>query len=401
MTAGPATALDAELTAPVLQEAFFAQDPWPHLARLRRECPVAWNEETGVWVLSAYSEVAAASADSATFCSSKGVLLFEIGVDYPAPPTMMHTDPPAHTRYRKLVQPSFKPSVVRGWEEAVRRRTRALLDAIEPAAPVDVVDALSVPLPLQVICDVLGIPGEDWPQFYLWSEAAIPGSREWSAGERERLMGECTAYLLAAAQERRTRPREDLVSLVATAEIDGDRLSDAEIVMFLVQLLVAGNETTRTMLSSGIATLAQTPDQWQRLRVDPALIPTAVEEMLRWSTPVLAFMRTATRDAQLRGRTVRAGEPVWLLYASANRDEEKFGFDADAFDVGRDPNPHLSFGYGAHFCLGAPLTRLEGRIVLEEMLTRYSAIEPAGPVQRINSNVIAGITKAPVAFRAT
>jgi cytochrome P450 len=350
-------------------------------------------------VLSAYAEVAGVSADPSMFCSSQGVLLFEIGVDYPSPPTMMHTDPPAHTRYRKLVQPSFKPSVIRAWEDAVRRRTRELLDALEPGAPVDVVESLSVPLPLQVICDLLGIPGEDWPQFYLWSEAAIPGSREWLPGERERLMGECAAHLLGAAQARRAHPRDDLVSLIATAEIDGDRLSDAEIVMFLVQLLVAGNETTRTMLSSGITALAERPDQWQRLRAEPGLVPTAVEEMLRWSTPVLAFMRTATRDVELRDRTVHGGEPVWMLYASANRDEEKFGADADVFDVGRDPNPHLSFGYGTHFCLGAPLTRLEGRVVLEEMLARYSTIEPAGPVERINSNVIAGISKAPVLFR--
>jgi cytochrome P450 len=399
VTVDERTALDDELTAPVLRDGFFAGDPWPHLARLRREAPVAWNAETGVWVLSAYAEVAAVSADPATFCSSKGVLLFEIGVDYPSPPTMMHTDPPAHTRYRKLVQPSFKPSVVKGWEDDVRRRTRALLDGIEPGAVVDVVDALSVPLPLQVICDVLGIPGEDWAKFYWWSEAAIPGSREWAPGEKERLMGECTAYLLAAARDRRDSPREDLVSLVATAEIDGDRLSDPEIVMFLVQLLVAGNETTRTMLSSGLAELAANPEQWQRLRDDPSLVPAAVEEMLRWSNPVLAFMRTATRDVTLRDRTVRAGDPVWLLYASANRDEDKFGPTAAVFDVSRDPNPQLSFGYGAHFCLGAPLTRLEGRVVLEEMLARYATVEPGGPVERINSNVIAGITAAPVVFR--
>jgi cytochrome P450 len=154
------------------------------------------------------------------------------------------------------------------------------------------------------------------------------------------------------------------------------------------------------MLSSGITTLAEHPEQWRRLRDDPALIPTAIEEMLRWSTPVLAFMRTATRDVQLRDRQVRAGEPLWLLYASANRDEAKFGPTADQFDVARDPNPHLSFGYGAHFCLGAPLTRLEGRVVLEEMLTRYAEIESAGAVVRSPSNVIAGIQSGSVLFRS-
>jgi cytochrome P450 len=393
-----ASTLDAELTGPALSETFYAGDPWPHLARMRREAPVAWNDDVGVWVLSAYAEVAAVSADTSTFGSGNGVLLFEIGVDYPSPPTMMHTDPPAHTRYRGLVQPSFRPKVIRVFEDAVRRRARELLDAIPVGEPIDIVPALSVPLPLQVICDVLGIPSADWPQFYLWSEASIPGSREWRAGERERLMGECTSYLLATAQERRVNPQEDLVSLVATAEIDGDRLSDAEIVMFLVQLLVAGNETTRTMLSSGLVAFADSPKEWQRLRDDRELIPHAVEEMLRWSTPVVAFMRTATRDVELRGRTVRAGQPVWMLYASANRDEDKFGPTADVFDISRDPNPHLSFGYGAHFCLGAPLTRLEGKVVLEELLDRYSSIEPAGDVERIHSNVIAGISAAPLVF---
>jgi cholest-4-en-3-one 26-monooxygenase len=165
-------------------------------------------------------------------------------------------------------------------------------------------------------------------------------------------------------------------------------------------LLVAGNETTRNLLSGGLLALADEPAQWARLRDDRALVPTAVEELLRWTTPVISFLRTATRDVELRGQLVAAGEPVLLVYASANRDEAVFGDSAGRLDVGRDPNPQLSFGFGPHFCLGAALARLEGRVVLDALLDRFSAIEPAGPVERAPSPVIAGIREAPVRFTA-
>src|SRR5207248_4279989 len=197
----------------------------------------------------------------------------------------------------------------------------------------------------------------------------------------------------------RANPRADLIPVLAQVEIEGRRLSDAELAMFLVQLLVAGNETTRNLVSGGLVALAERPEAWERLRREWALVPTAVEEMLRWTTPVVSFMRTATRDAELGGQAIREGDPVLLLYASANRDERQFGPTADRFDIGRDPNHHVAFGFGAHFCIGATLARIEARVLLEELRDRFEAVEPAGEVERSHSSVIAGVKRPPLVFR--
>ena len=219
------------------------------------------------------------------------------------------------------------------------------------------------------------------------------------------LSGEMVTYLLAAAADRRANPRDDIISELGAAQVDGDRLTDAELGMFLVQLLVAGNETTRNMMSGGLLGFADTPGEWAALRsrflaASPRSVPLAIEEMLRWTTPVVAFMRTTTRPVELGGVSLEADEPVLMLYASANRDESVFGPSADRFDAGRDPNPHVAFGFGPHFCIGAVLARLEGRILLEELLARFGSIESAGPVVRTASPVIAGVRSAPLVFGA-
>lgn len=392
----PGEDLAVGLTDPHL----YADDPFPLFARLRREAPVAWHPGARFWAVSTHPEVMAAGTDPATFCSSKGILVQEIGVEYPTPPTMMHTDPPGHTRYRRLVQPGFRPVVVRELEAQVRARALSLVSQVRPGEPVDIVPTVSVPFPLQVICELLGVDADQWPRFYEWSEAVIPGAVDWSEERRAALQAEMYAYLVAVAAERRVDPRNDVVSALATAAPDGDQLTDDELGMFLVQLLVAGNETTRNLISGGLAALAERPDQWRRLREDPTLIVSAVEELLRWTTPVISFMRTATRQSELRGQPIAAGEPVLLVYASANRDEEVFGADAATFDVGRDPNPHVSFGFGPHFCLGAALARLEARVVLEELVARFQTLRVAGEVQHAPSPVIAGVTRAPLVFEA-
>ncbi len=394
---------EAALTAPLLDPTFYAEDPFPAYARLRAEAPVARNEELGMWVASRHAEVTEISRDPATFCSAKGIMAFEIGAEYPTPPTMMHTDPPDHTRYRTLVQPGFRPTFMRALEPGIRRRARALIERIETGVPVDVVADLAIPLPLQVISDLLGVPEEEWPRFFRWSEACIPGATDWPEEERNALSAEMIAYLLGAAADRRDDPHDDIISELAAAEIEGDRLSDAELAMFLVQLLVAGNETTRNMMSGGLVAFASRTGQWEDLyeRAEGGTsraLPLAVEEMLRWTTPVVAFMRTTTREVELAGRLLGAGDPVLMLYASANRDESVFGPTADRFDAGRDPNPHVAFGFGPHFCIGAVLARVEGRILLEELLARFGSVEPAGPVERTASPVIAGVRSAPVVF---
>jgi len=388
----------------LLDPALYAKgDPYELYAELRRDAPVCWVDRAGggFWAVTTHPEVSAIGADPGGFCSSRGILVDEIGTTYDDPPTMMHTDPPRHTRYRRLVQPGFKPSMVRLMEAGVTAKARALLEPIRPGEPIDVVPALSIPFPLQVICELLGVDGSQWPRFFEWSEAVIPGESERSEAERAELQAEMWGYLIGVAEERRLEPAEDLVSVLATVgegDSEADRLSEAELAMFLIQLLVAGNETTRNLISAGLAALAAHPEQWAALRADPALVPTAVEELLRWTTPVISFMRTATADCSVRGQAVSAGDPVLLVYASANRDEEVFGPDAGSLRVDRHPNPHVSFGFGPHFCLGAALARLEGRVVLTELVQRFATVALAGPVERTASPVIAGIRHAPLVF---
>jgi cytochrome P450 len=390
----PGVALAARLTDPEL----YKSDPHPLYARLRKDAPIAWNDQLGFWAISRHADVVTAESDAKTYCASGGILVEEIGTHYESPPTILHTDPPEHTRYRRLVQPGFRPSVTRDLEPVVRSRAAALIDQIPSGEPLDVVQALSVPFPLLVISEILGVPEDEWRRCYEWSEAVIPGATDWPQERRDALMGDMVLYLLAATKERRTQPRDDVLSELATVTVDGDQLSDDELSMFLVQLLVAGNETTRNMLSAGLVALADAPEQWRRLGEDHGLLKSAVEELLRYTSPVISFMRTATRDTELGGQPIARGEPLLLLFASADRDEEVFGADAGDLDVGRDPNPHVAFGFGNHFCLGAALARLEGRVVLEELLARFGSIERAGPVERSGSSVIAGVRRAELCF---
>ena len=387
------TPAPSALAAPLAEGAFYAGDPYPTYAELRRESPVAWCEPGGFWALTSHAAVLAASTDPTTFCSRKGILAMEIGVEYATPPTMMHTDPPEHTAYRKLVAPGFRPSVIRGTAERVATRTEEVVDRLP-----DAVTELAVPLPLLLIADVLGVPTDDLDRFFAWSEAAIPGESDMDPAEQQRLMGECWAYLLERCAERRREPVEDLVSVLVHTELDGRTLSDDELVMFLNQLLIAGNETTRNAISGGLSAFADRPEQWQRLVDEPSLVDTAVEEILRWTTPVISFLRTTTREVELDGQRLPADAPVLLLYQSANRDEREFGPTAAEFLVDRRPNHHLSFGFGAHFCIGAALARMEIATLLRALLRRGWAPEGRGEPVRTASPVIAGLRSLPLAF---
>lgn len=372
-------------------------------AELRAKGRMLWNASQGFWVAPCHAEVMAVSTDPATYCSGKGILTFEIGADYATPPTMMHTDPPDHTRYRSLVQPAFGRRVVKTLDGSVRDAARVLVDALPLDEPVDIVPPLAVPLPVQVIAQLLGLPEEQWDRVWEWSEASIPGTEIYAdEARRNALSAEMMAELMRLVTEARTNPAEDVIGWLATTEIDGDKLTDDEIAMFLNQLLVAGNETTRNTISGGLVALAENPDQWARLVADRSLVAGAVEEILRWTTAVIYFMRTATRDVVLGGQSVAAGEPIVMVYASANQDEDEFGPTAGSFDVSRSPNHHVAFGFGAHFCLGAALARLEVAAVLDCLLDRgVTRLELAGPVGRSVSNIIAGTTTAPMVLHTT
>jgi cytochrome P450 len=386
------------LTEQLADEAFPHDDPFPLYAALRAAGPLVWNATGGYWVAARHAEVTAVGADATRFCSGRGILTFEIGVDYPSPPTMMHTDPPAHTRYRSLVQPAFGRRVVRALEPTIRAAATRLVTQVRTDEPIDIVADLAAILPVQVIGMILGIPEAEWDRVWAWSEASIPGTETWSDAERRNaLRAEMTAELAGLVASARLNPRNDVISQLVHEDLDGDRLSDDELAMFLNQLLVAGNETTRNAISGGLVAFSEHPEQWPRLVDDRSLVDTATDEMLRWTTPVIAFMRTATVDATVGGTAVAAGDPILMLYASANRDELEFGPDADTFRIDRSPNHHVAFGFGPHFCLGAALARLEIAATLDALAEAgVTRIERAGDVQRSRSTIIAGVTHAPL-----
>ncbi|MFD0691814.1 cytochrome P450 [Actinomadura fibrosa] len=375
--------------------------------RIRAAGGVVRHPSLPLWVTGTHAEVRAVAGDPAAYRSGDGILIPEIGHPYDAPPTIMHTDPPEHARYRGYIAPAFRPSVMRRLEGAIRDRIRALLAPAEPGRPFDVVGGLAVPLPLQVIGLLLGIPEDDWPRFFRWSEAFVPGAADLPAAERDALRLECGAYLVGIAHERRADPRDDVITLLALARPGGQPLTDLELVMYLVQLLVAGNETTRHAISGGLLALAEHPAQWAALRERPDGLPAAVEEILRWTSPVVYFLRTATRPMELGGRKIAAGEHVMLLYGAANRDPDAFGPDADRFDTTRFDTARsgaardaagLAFGYGPHFCLGAALARLEIRLLLEELMSRHEHVTVAGTPAYNGSPVVIGLRHCELAF---
>ncbi|MFF0522875.1 cytochrome P450 [Actinomadura nitritigenes] len=381
-------------------DGFYAHGhPYRLYEAVRAEGGLVRHPSLPLWVAGSHAAVHAVASDPAAYRSGDGILIDEIGVPFDTPPTIMHTDPPEHGRYRGLVAPAFRPSAMRRLEGAVRERIRALLEPVEAGRPFDVVAELAVPLPLQVICLLLGIPEDDWPRFFRWSESIIPGAApELSDEERAALRMEAGVYLVEVSNERRAAPRDDVISQLAQAEVDGDRLTDIEMVMFLIQLLVAGNETTRHAISGGLLAFAENPDQWEAMK-RPEAMPTAIEEILRWTSPVVYFLRTATRPAVLAGTELEAGDHIMLLYGSANRDPEAFGPDADRFDVTRRPDvPGLAFGYGPHFCLGAALARMEMRLVLEELRSRYGTVTVTGEPVYNGSPVVVGLRGLPLAF---
>jgi cytochrome P450 len=375
-------------SAPALDDpAFWAADAEPALARLRAESPVYWHQPGKFWALTRHADVLAVSKDPARFCSSQGVLMADRDRTVAAADSILYVDPPAHARYRKLVSAGFTARRVAALEEQVRRLTREVLEGIDPTDEVDLVDTVAAPLPLLVIAELLGVPASDRDQFRIWSDAVMEAASQ-ITDENALLALELMDYFTKALAERASASRDDLLSVLVNAEVDGDRLTLGEQIGFCMSLLVAGNETTRSAISGGLVALAEHPDQRSRLANDAALLPTAVEEVLRWVTPIAAMARTATADTVIGDEKVSAGDYVVMVYLSANRDEAVFGPDAAAFDIGRVSNPHLTFGIGEHFCLGASLARLETRVLLEDLLTRWPSYDVTDPGDRIPSTLM-------------
>jgi cholest-4-en-3-one 26-monooxygenase len=381
----------------------------PHDAfrTLRAEAPVYFHAEPqgrGYWAISKYDDIVAISKNPETFSSARGGTNIE---DYPDAEMillrtlMINMDPPQHVKFRRLVTQGFTPRMIARMEEHVRDIARTIVDDVVGRSEGDFVSAVAAELPLRVITEMMGIPEPDRAKIYDWSNRLIgfdDPEFQTSREDGKQASMEMWMYANQLAVGRKGKPDKDLVSVLINAEVDGHTLSEMEFDSFFLILAVAGNETTRNLISGGMLALLEHPAQFARLRADRSLVPTAVEEMLRWVTPVMHFRRTATRATEIRGQAIAEGDKVVLLYPSANRDEDVFP-DGDVFDVARTPNEHLAFGIGQHSCLGLNLARLEVRVMFEEILARLPDLALAGAVRRLRSNFINGYKEIPVRFR--
>ncbi len=378
---------------------FYGGDPHPRFDWMRAHAPLYWDEAGQVWGVTTYADVLAVSKDPQTFCNGGGVR-----PDQPAMPYMVDLDDPLHKQRRGLVSRGFTPRRVLEREERVRAISIELIERARERGRFDFVTDVAAWLPLIVIGDMLGIEPTHHARLLDWSEAMILGAGTTDPARVLRAsaaFGDYVAYQRAVIADRHAHPRDDLVSIIVHAEVDGARLSDDELLMESLLILIGGDETTRHVLSGGMYELLRHPDQLRALAREPNRIPAAVEEMLRWVSPVQNMARTATRDVELRGQHIEAGQKLLLLYPSANRDHAVFS-DPHRFDTARAPNNHVAFGIGAHFCLGANLARLELRVFFEELLQRMPMLELAStaPPRRRASNFICGIESLPVECRA-
>jgi cytochrome P450 family 142 subfamily A polypeptide 1 len=374
---------------------FYAADPHAHFRWMREHAPVYWDVAGEVWGITRYEDVVALSRDTATWRNSGG-----IRPDSPAMQYMIDMDDPDHRKRRALVNKGFTPRRVQEREARIREIAVDLVERAKARGRFDFVHDVAAWLPLVVIGDMLGVEPADHTRLLAWSEAMILGTGATTLARMQdaaQAFEEYVAYQRRVIADRRARPRDDLVSILVHAEIDGERLDDEELVMEALLILIGGDETTRHVLSGGMYQLLLHPEQRATLARDPARIPTAVEEMLRWVSPIQNMARTAARDVELRGQRIRAGEKAILLYPSANRDAAVFA-DPFRFDVARTPNEHVAFGIGAHFCLGANLARLELRVLVEEVLRRMPdlALASEDPPPRRASNFISGLEALPV-----
>ncbi|WP_309122203.1 cytochrome P450 [Paenibacillus sp.] len=376
--------------------------PFPVYNQLRRTTPVRYDGSRSCWDVFRYEDALRVLKDPAGFSSRRGLAGDETE-------TILTMDPPRHGPLRALVNKAFTPKVVSNLEPHIRSIADELLDAKRSGGAMDIVGDLTVPLPVIVIAELLGVPAKDRDLFKAWSDALVMGLDENTdeafarvSAEKARTIAELQAYFAGILREHRERPQEDLISLLIAAEIDGQKLTDAEIVGFSMLLLAAGNETTTNLIANAVRILTEQPDLQPLLRRSPETIPSFVEETLRYYPPIQAIGRVCAQDAELGGERIRAGEQVVVWVASANRDESKFD-DPDAFVPDRKPNQHLSFGSGIHFCLGAPLARLEAQIALRAVVERMEEIRRAAdaPMNPIQSPFVFGVQSFPVTFRAS
>jgi len=382
--------------------------------RLRRESPIHWFDlpgGVGFWAVTRRADIVWLSKQPDRFINAPRLAIFEEGAPVEGERTfvrqLLNMDPPDHGDYRKPAAGWFTPRATKRRRREVERIPKELLDEMAgdgEEREADFVNDYAAPLTLSVLADMLGVPRADWKQMFRWTnQVAGSADPEFSTSEDgfasvENARNELFAYFAELAAERRKNPRDDIVSVLVRADVRGSPMPPLELLSYYFLLVVAGNETTRNAASGGLLALIENPEQMDKLRGDPSLVDSAVEEIVRWTSPVNQFCRTATEDLELHGQQIRAGDAFCLFYGSANRDETVFD-KPDLFRVDRRPNPHLGFGIGEHFCLGANLARLELRIIFRDLAARMESVELAGPVERMRSSFLVGAKRMPIRYR--
>jgi cholest-4-en-3-one 26-monooxygenase len=398
-------------TIDVISPLHYEKSGYPHAEwrYLRRHAPVFRVEGRAdvdpFWAVTKHADIVELGKQPELWLNAPQMAIFTNEIEEMEDPArhLLNMDPPDHAAYRRVASKQFTPRAVKDLVPHVVDMTREVLDAAAEKEEGDFVRDISAPITIGVIADMLGVPPEDRQLLFRWTNEVIaPTDPEFMKGtpketlDRARL--ELFGYFKSMSDERRKRPRNDIVSVVANGAVYGKELPDFELLSYYLLLVAAGNETTRNAMTGGMLALLERPGEWQKLRRDGSLLDTAVEEMVRWTSPVIQFGRTAARDYVLRGRTIRAGETACLFYPSANRDEDVFP-DGDVFRVERSPNDHVGFGRGEHVCLGAHLARLELKTAFAQLRERLEHCEPAGPAERVRSSFVGGIKRAPMRWK--
>ncbi len=392
------TTAPPDLSIGLTDGTFYGTDPFPAFAWMRRHAPAYFDERAGIWGITRHADIKEISKDPETFSNAGG-----IRPDNDALPMMIDCDAPEHVRRRRLVSEGFTPGRIKEAEAGIREICDSIIDQVCASGSADFVRDIAAPLPMIVIGDMLGVAPEDRDDLLRWSDDMLKslGSPDPGATELAAMAAIEYATYITDVMEQRRRDRQsgDLIGTLVHAEIDGDRLDDQSLIYESLLILIGGDETTRHVISGGMYQLLTHPDQLEALRADRSLMTTAVEEMLRWVSPIKNMARTATRDVELHGETIRQGQKLLLLYPSANRDEQVFE-SPDSFDITRSPNDHVAFGFGSHFCLGNRLARLELSVMFDRLLDRLPDLTLAGEGEppRRKANFVSGYESMPVVF---